>query len=82
MQQLREYQIIEKLGEGGMGVVYKALDPNLERNVAVKAIHSTFTSNSELVARFKQEARVQASLTHPNIVSLYNFFVENDIYIW
>ena len=80
MQQLREYQIIEKLGEGGMGVVYKALDPNLERNVAVKAIHSTFTSNSELVARFKQEARVQASLTHPNIVSLYNFFVENDIY--
>ncbi len=80
MQQIREYKIIEKIGEGGMGVVYKAFDPNLDRSVAIKGIHSTFTSNEDLVARFKQEARLQASLMHPNIVSLYNFFMEGDVY--
>lgn len=80
MQQIREYKILEKLGEGGMGIVYKAFDANLDRFVAIKAIHVIHTSNTELVQRFRQEAKMQASLVHPNIVSLYNFFAEGDIY--
>jgi serine/threonine protein kinase len=80
IEQVREYKIISKIGEGGMGVVYKAYDENLERYVALKAIHSTYTSNEELLARFRNEAKVQASLSHPNIVSLYNFFKEHDTF--
>lgn len=79
-EKIREFRIIEKIAEGGMGIVYKAFDENLDRYVALKAIHKTFTANEELVARFKQEAKVQAGLTHPNIVSLFNFFLEGDIY--
>ncbi len=80
MRQIREYNIQEKIGEGGMGVVYKAYDLNLERYVAIKAIHAALTSNEELINRFKQEARLQSRLVHPNIVSLYNLFSENNIY--
>ncbi len=80
IDKIRDYTIIKKIGEGGMGIVYKAFDPNLERHVAIKAIHSTYTTNPEIVLRFRQEAKVQASLMHPNIVSLHNFFPENDIY--
>ena len=78
--QLREYQVLEKIGEGGMGAVFKAMDSNLGRMVAIKALHPTLTSNSELIARFKQEARVQANLIHPNVVGLYNFFEEKGLY--
>jgi len=78
--QIREYRILSKIGEGGMGVVYKAEDTNLNRLVVIKAIHTTLTSSSEIVDRFKNEARLQATLTHPNIISLYNLFVENGVY--
>ena len=78
--QLREYQVLEKIGEGGMGAVFKAMDSNLGRMVAIKALHPTLTSNTELIERFKQEARVQATLIHPNIVALYNFFEEQGLY--
>ncbi len=80
MNLVREFQLLEKIGEGGMGLVYKAHDTNLDRFVAIKAIHTTFTSNEEIVARFRQEARLQASLAHPNIVSTYNFFQEAGIF--
>lgn len=80
LEQVREYKIISKIGEGGMGVVYKAYDENLDRYVALKAIHSTYTSNEELLARFRNEAKVQASLSHSNIISLYNFFKEHDTF--
>ncbi len=77
ISRLREYEILEKVGEGGMGAVFKAKDSHLDRLVAIKALHPTFTTNNELTERFKQEARVQAHLFHPNIVNLYNFFEES-----
>ncbi|MCS7052505.1 MAG: serine/threonine protein kinase, partial [Ignavibacterium sp.] len=80
IEQVREYKIISKIGEGGMGVVYKAFDENLERFVALKAIHPALTTDENIVARFKNEAKVQAGLIHPNIVSLFSFFKENNTY--
>jgi serine/threonine protein kinase len=80
MQQIREYKIINKIGEGGMGEVYLAEDENLGRQVAIKMLAPELMRNAELVERFKQEARLQASLIHPNIVALHTFFVENGIF--
>jgi serine/threonine protein kinase len=80
MKQIREYRVIEKLGEGGMGEVYLAEDENLGRQVAIKMLAPELMRNAELVERFKQEARLQASLIHPNIVALHTFFVENGIF--
>jgi serine/threonine protein kinase len=77
MEKIREYRIIEKIGEGGMGEVYLAEDENLGRQVAIKMLAPELMRNAELVERFKQEARLQASLIHPNIVALHTFFVEN-----
>lgn len=80
IEKVREYKILSKIGEGGMGIVYKGFDENLERFVAIKAIHTTYTSNDELLARFRNEAKVQANLSHPNIVPLYNFFKEGETF--
>ena len=82
MEQIREYKIINKIGEGGMGEVYLAEDENLGRQVAIKMLAPELMRNAELVERFKQEARLQASLIHPNIVALYTFFThENMLYM-
>jgi len=82
MQQIREYKIINKIGEGGMGEVYLAEDENLGRQVAIKMLAPELMRNAELVERFKQEARLQASLIHPNIVALHTFFThENMLYM-
>ena len=78
MQQIREYKITHKIGEGGMGEVYLALDENLGRKVAIKMLAPELLRNAELIERFKQEAKLQASLIHPKIVSLFTFFKEND----
>jgi Tol biopolymer transport system component len=66
-----EYQIIEKLGRGGMGDVYRALDRKLGRQVAVKALPEGFTSDKERLARFEREARILAALNHPNIEAVH-----------
>ncbi len=78
MTQIREYRIISKIGEGGMGEVFLAEDENLGRKVAIKMLAPELMRNAELVERFKQEARLQASLIHPNIVALYTFFIEDN----
>ena len=72
------YQITEKLGEGGMGVVYKAVDLSLDRVVALKALTAELAKNPELEQRFRAEARAQASLNHVNLATLYAFLVEGD----
>jgi len=70
------YQILDKLGEGGMGVVYKAVDVSLDRVVALKALTAELAKNPELEQRFRAEARAQASLNHVNLATLYAFLVE------
>jgi len=65
------YQIISLLGAGGMGEVYEARDNKLERNVAIKALPRDFTHDAERLSRFRREAKMLASLNHPNIATIY-----------
>jgi len=67
-----KYDVIDVIGRGGMGVVYKANDPHLDRTVAIKMITSGFTENPALLKRFFVEAKSLASLVHPNIVTVYD----------
>jgi serine/threonine-protein kinase len=61
-QQLLHYRLIDKIGEGGMGVVWKAVDTTLDRQVAIKLLPAAFTDDPERLARFEREAKVLASL--------------------
>ena len=74
--QLGNYKIVDKLGEGGMGVVYKALDTSLDRVVAIKSLSAELARNHDLELRFRAEAKAQANLNHTNIATLYAFFVQ------
>jgi serine/threonine protein kinase len=65
-----KYEILEKIGEGGFGIVYRGQDPLLDRLVAVKVLKSEAASSPEFVERFRREARLAASLRHPNIVNV------------
>ncbi len=76
---IENYKIISVLGEGGMGVVYKALDMKLERFVALKILGTQSLNSSQFIERFKREARNQAKLNHPNIVPVYGFTDDNGI---
>ncbi len=69
---LGPYQILEKLGEGGMGEVWLGEDSRLGRKVAVKVLPTEFASNPERLARFEQEARAAAALNHPHIAAVHD----------
>ena len=70
-QSIAHYRIISKLGEGGMGTVYRATDTKLNREVAIKVLPPAFAEDAARMARFEREAQVLASLSHPNIAAIY-----------
>lgn len=73
------YKILDTLGKGGMGVVYKAYDSKLERNVAIKVLSEKVLENSRAIDRFKKEAKHHAQLIHTNIVTVYGFIEEENL---
>ena len=72
------YEILQKIGNGGMATVYKAQDKVLNRFVAIKILRDEFTTDEEFIRRFHTEAQAAASLSHPNIVSVYDVGVEDE----
>ncbi len=70
--QLGQYQVLEKLGQGGMATVFKAHEQSLNRVVALKVLHPSLAENEEYIKRFKREAQSAAKLNHPNIVHIYS----------
>lgn len=75
---LAHYEVTKHLGSGGMGDVYQARDLKLGRNVAIKLLPEAFASDADRVARFGREARVLASLNHPNIAAIYGIEQSGD----
>jgi serine/threonine-protein kinase len=70
---LGPYRILDKVGEGGMGAVYRARDTKLQRDVALKVLPEAFAGDPDRLARFRREAQVLASLNHPNVAQIYGF---------
>ena len=76
---LSQYEVVESIGAGGMGEVYRARDTKLGREVAIKVLPEAFAQNEERLARFEREARLLASLNHPNFATLYGFEQSNGV---
>ena len=75
---LGPYEVLSQLGAGGMGEVYKALDPKLDRQVALKVLPPSLAQNPDLLARFEREAKAVAALHHPNVLGIYDFGREGE----
>lgn len=73
-----KYEVLQRLGRGGMAEVYRAYHPNLDRYVAIKVLHSFLSDESEFKVRFEKEAQNIARLRHPNIVQVYDFDYDAD----
>lgn len=76
---LGEYLIFERLGSGSMAEVYKALQPSMDRLVAVKVITPSMSDDPHFVARFRREAKIVASLEHPHILPVIDFGEQDDV---
>ncbi len=76
---LGHYRIVEKIGEGGMGEVYRAYDERLDRDVAVKVLHQDVSQDVDRLARFEREAKAVAKLAHPNILEIWDFGREDGV---
>ena len=72
-QRLLHYRIVEKIGEGGMGAVWRARDTTLDRDAAIKILPEALAQDPERLARFEREAKLLATLNHPNIAGIYGF---------
>jgi serine/threonine protein kinase len=77
---IAHYKITGKLGQGGMGEVYRATDTKLDREVAIKVLPESFAQDKERLARFDREAKALASLNHPNIAGIYGVEQEGDVH--
>ena len=77
---LGKYQIVARLGAGGMAEVYRAYQPGLERQVAIKVLHGHLAEDADFVGRFKREATGVARLRHPNILQVHDFDAQDDVY--
>src|SRR5438034_8404096 len=73
------YEILAPLGQGGMGEVYRARDPRLGRDVAIKALTAEFARDPGRLARFQREAQTLAALSHPNIAAIYGLEEAGDV---
>ena len=71
--QLGVYEVLALIGQGGMGEVYRAREAHLGRDVALKTLPQAFVADPERVARFEREARILATLNHPNIATIFGF---------
>src|SRR6185436_5449359 len=76
-QRVGHYQILSRLGEGGMGVVYKARDQHLDRFVAIKVLPPELVADPNRKRRFAQEAKAASALNHPNIITIHDISSEN-----
>ena len=77
---ISHFKVLEKIGQGGMGEVYRAEDTNLSREVAIKVLPEQFTQDPQRLARFEREAKLLASLNHPNIAAIHSFEHSDDIH--
>src|SRR5262245_12831667 len=76
---LGPYEILAPLGAGGMGEVFRARDTRIDRAVALKVLPADWAHDAERLGRFEQEARAAGSLSHPNLLTLYDLGVEGDV---
>ena len=79
-QTLGKYRVLDPLGRGGMARVYRAYHPQLDRYVAIKVLRSDLAEEEDFLERFRREARAVAALRHPNIVQVFDFDVQDDVY--
>ena len=77
---LGPYEILAPLGAGGMGEVYRARDHKLGRQIAVKVLPQRLSADPEALARFEREARAVAALSHPNILSIFDFGTQDNAF--
>jgi serine/threonine-protein kinase len=77
-RQLLQYRLVETIGQGGMGIVWKALDTALDREVAIKVLPDDFATDPDRLARFEREAKLLATLNHPNIAAVYGLHEVED----
>src|SRR3954467_6975801 len=76
---LGSYEIVSLLGSGGMGEVYRARDPRLGRDVAIKVLPAAFAADPDRLRRLEREARAAAALNHPNIVTVHSVEQSDDV---
>ena len=79
-QRLGSFEILDRLGAGAMGEVYRARDTKLGREVAIKVLPDVFAADTDRLARFEREARVLASINHPNIAAIHELGNENHVH--